>query len=426
LERQTARGALRPTDLVVQPLAGSVSDDEASAQSFESDDTSQSERQRREWEDNTRALEEDAAEARREMQRARDEAAEARRKMNELEARLEAFMRATEDKQKEQVPLAAAVDGAPRLGREDARQMSSGSGAQPAPRQGQRARVRFKHPPPALTYEKASDARTLDEWMYQMGKYFIMAGVEEDDEASKMTAALLAIDYQLDLWWRAVDEKRAREGRAVTWEGMKRELRRQFVSESTGERAYTELLNVRQKAGESLDAYFRRADELRRLANNTIEETTLVAILVERIHSQEWPYARNAAMRARKEGKIESLAGLRALLLEEETHGQDKMRRALQPQAQPKMSGAPWKQNKTTRAAAVAATSAPEDQEEGQHTAAVRSKSNVCFRCRGEGHFAAQCKAPDARTCNLCGEKGHIVASCPKLPGARKAIGKNE
>lgn len=55
-----------------------------------------------------------------------------------------------------------------------------------------------------------------------------------------------------------------------------------------------------------------------------------------------------------------------------------------------------------------------------------RPRSNVCYRCNQEGHFAKDCQNPDQRGngprkgCFNCGQDGHIARECQEPQKERR------
>jgi hypothetical protein len=128
--------------------------------------------------------------------------------------------------------------------------------------------------PAVLAYEKASSSSTLEDWLDSMDLLFEQLAVSDD--AARLAEIRAYSDRDVRRWWEAQQQQAAADGAPIdTWEGFKRGLRAQFLPQSEKFEAISELINIRQQAGEGMDKYFLRATRLFARTNGRRKEGTL-------------------------------------------------------------------------------------------------------------------------------------------------------
>ena len=168
-----------------------------------------------------------------------------------LEARVEALTRENQE-------LRAGLGWEQALGEVMRRLGACEVAAAQGARQGQPA-GRTEAPKPR-TFNGARNAREIDNWLYQVERYFDAAFLL--DEASKLRTIPLYLGDVPTLWWRRVTEDIARGRRAaiITWQGFKDELKRQFYPESATDEARAKLRHLKQ--GGTIREYVKEFTEL--------------------------------------------------------------------------------------------------------------------------------------------------------------------
>ena len=286
--------------------------------------------------------------------------------------------------------------------------------------------------PVRLTYAAASVPAKLEDWIYDFDLYCARIGIGEN--AARVDQALYHMDRDLGAWWRETLERIRAEthGAPVGWEKMLAALRAQFLSatDASEARSWRQIMDVRQSRGESMNAYFLRVDQLYRRAGgeNWMNSEAVMKIVFHKVDSAPYPIAHTNAMREIAEGRVRTLAQLRATIVPMallEPPNQYTVKPGASSSSSSSSSSAQSKQKPVYKGPVrAAAAGMDEEQEEGETTqvnaTAARAGGGVnysrmrCHRCEGMGHPAHLCSAPDKRKCFNCGEEGHLIAKCSK------------
>ena len=314
-----------------------------------------------------------------------------------------------------------------------------------------RAARRTTSQPRKLTYAEASVPRALEDWLYDVELY--CEQLELPAGEAWIREARFVTDRDLWEWWEEYRLQAQQRGAPIsTWADFASALRGQFVA--TGERraAIDDLCDVKQRAGETINAYFLRVAQLHGRARRDMQDATVMRLALARVRRDEWPFTYSKAIAAVEAGAVTSLAALRALMQQEALAEPGKARSAAgnssnsssssgAPQtAAAAAAGAParsrggnW-QTQRKKVAAASRYPLPDDdddqerddaQEEGAPAAGVHVNAassarapntdaglRKCFRCNTPGHIAAHCSEPDRRACHRCGVAGHRAAEC--------------
>lgn len=273
--------------------------------------------------------------------------------------------------------------------------------------------------PTPLAYDKANDSGALETWIDGMQLLFAQMDCD-DDEDRKLAEVLMFTDRDVRQWWKGQQQQARIEGAPIdTWARFCEVLRAQFLPQLEVHKATSELINVRQQAGESMDQYFLRATRLYARATG-FSDNAAMRIVLDRARKDEWPHALAVATREVQAGRVATLAQLRACL-QREALAEPRRPQQSSGGAQQKAHGAQKRQ-----AVRVAAVENSDDDEEDGPSSHVRAapvqqrpssrapSGNRCLRCKKSGHQVADCKQPDTRTCFICEQKGHLCHNCPQ------------
>jgi hypothetical protein len=310
--------------------------------------------------------------------------------------------------------------------------------------------------PQQLRYESAAQGTALADWLFDLDRLFRQLGFDESAAAQRIGEASLHWDRQIDIWWQGRKQQAAASGTPLaTWAAFVAALQANFVPTGDAEAAARELLRLRMKAGEAMDAYMQRAALLLARCDGRIDATTAARIAVEGVDSARFPFA---------------LAGVRATLRKNVTLGFHEVRLELTEAAvhEPRLASAAAsssgggstggsigsysgraptgaaKASKQLRInalerqlAQLRAGDVGSEDEEGNaalvHTAAVArgtggsgagaagNRPQGCNKCGALGHVAVECRSKkELRTCFVCGQPGHIAARCDKRKEGRE------
>ena len=341
---------------------------------------------------------------------------------------------------------AAAGDQSP-PGDQLVRAPSSSSGA-PTGGEIRRRRERQIIEPARLTYDKASDTRALESWLFDMEQMFEQMDLERapSRDADRLREARLSMDRDLNTWWAGhVDQAAAKGVRVDTWLNFVEAVRAQFASSSMAREATSALLNIRQAAGESIPAYFQRVYQLVGRAQGSVPDLAVMQLVLDHVRRDEWSESYGVALRAVEKKEVTTLAQLRELLQLEAVIEQSRKHRGghsshsgARPQPSLSHSGArPSNKGPAAKAARVAAISAKDEdsdnetfegEQQSAQVAAVRQQqggnaqsNRRCARCKKTGHAPRDCPEPEDRSCFVCGEEGHIASACPEKKMSKKS-----
>lgn len=297
---------------------------------------------------------------------------------------------------------------------------------------------RSRLPPPRapiqLTWAKAtSEARVVEDWLRDMERIFRQGRVSR---GAQMDEARCHMDSQLERWWESRAELLDEEERAE-WSALANALREEFVPKQLQREARQQLLNLRHNAGESVHDFCQRALLLQGQARMEQATDTVMLLLVQKLNKDEWPFTSAQVMRAYENGEFRSVGQLRAEMVALAANEPNLGRRAAtggqqggtgRPATKPKSHQSGGQTAPRQLAPAEVDPTGKEGETptmEGlaRQVAALQArmatggggqKASHCLRCRSTEHWVKDCPAPDPRTCNKCGEKGHIARGCTK------------
>lgn len=199
-------------------------------------------------------------------------------------------------------------------------------------------------------------------------------------------------------WWQQVKEQRVRAGkeRIVSWEKLKRLLRKSFLPYNYARTLYTRFQNLRQ-GSRSVDDY--AADFFNLLSRNSLGESE--EQLVSRFIGGLRPQMQNQLLQFNPNSVSE--AHQRALLFEQSTRN----------------TPSSWSSNPRTRS-----TPAGDSSSSTVNNQATTSSNPPRHMEQNSGAFTPQTTRPLTFKCFNCGETGHRQSNCPKrvLFGADEVV----
>ena len=304
--------------------------------------------------------------------------------------------------------------------------------------------------PQQLQYEAAAQGSTLADWLFDVDRLFRQLGLAEADAARRIAEASLHWDRQVDLWWRGREQQARAAGAPIaSWAAFVAALQANFVPTGDAEAAARELLRLRMKATESMDAYMQRAALLLARADSRIDVATAARIAVEGVDSSRFPFALAAVRACMRRKPTMPFNEVRLELTEAAAHeprlaapsvGSSDRAHRQGPSAAAAAAGARVASQKQLRISALErqlqqlrAGDSSEDEAgstEPVHTAPLgrqrgaggngqaSGKPVVCNKCGAAGHVVSECRSKkDQRSCFVCGQPGHIAMRCEQRKG---------
>lgn len=300
--------------------------------------------------------------------------------------------------------------------------------------------------PQQLQYETAAQGSTLADWLFDVDRLFRQLGLAEGDAARRIAEASLHWDRQVDLWWRGREQQARTAGAPIaSWAAFVAALQANFVPTGDAEAAARELLRLRMKATESMDAYMQRAALLLARADSRIDAATAARIAVEGVDSSRFPFALAAVRASMRRKPTMPFNEVRLELTEAAAHEPGLAAPSVgssggahrQSASSSGRQGASQKQLRISalerQLQQLRAGDSSEDEAEGTepvHTAPlgrqrgagsgghVSGKQLVCNKCGAAGHVVSECRSKkDQRTCFVCGQPGHIAMRCEQRKG---------
>ena len=300
------------------------------------------------------------------------------------------------------------------------------------------AKVPAPPAPKELTAEEAAKPAALEDWIYAVERLLDALDMAEFEEQLRMARRYW--DRAVQAWWTGAQLLANERGEAINdWQAFVDTLRANYSPVADADVAEAKLFDLRMAAGEKMEAYVARAQELyNRVPRVRLDSQTAAGFLLRGVERERFPMAYSGVSQAvQTERKATGGRGLqfeavRALLVEAAVRepGQWLTKSSGSSGGNAGAGNAYRKQ----RVAAVAAgrfeaLDGEQDETDGSAGGSSVNAVNVadmkCFRCSERGHTARECKKPDKRTCYGCGKAGHLRKDCPEAEGAKKARTKN-
>lgn len=389
------------------------------------------------------------------------ESADAMR-IRELEAQLHSMRRTQEmmTRQREvaeqQLLLFQQAQSLPQQHRPSAASVSPLSQQRPQPAQSQaqiQPAVRVSAVQPTrLSYGSASAGSGLEDWLFSVEQLLTqMCHTEANgDDRAMIATATLYWDRPMQLWFEAEQQQQQKQrvdhgsqidsdsGPLTTsWKEFKAALRRQFTPLADDFVARDELLSLRMKGGESMEAYMQRVVLLVTRAGQQIDGRTAATLTLRGVDELRFPFTVSAAKRKERESGTMgmSFAAMRSELTFG-AHNEPKLNLRngsntnssnssgssshSRTTSRGNNSNTTTNSNKQIRIAALQ-QQLQELQEESEHDES--SLIAAPLTAAGGGRIGAS--TGDIR-CRKCGKSGHVVAECTSKTELRKCFRCNE
>jgi hypothetical protein len=170
--------------------------------------------------------------------------------------------------------------------------------------------------PGELAYHKASEGTTLADWLFKLEQLLSQLGVASGDFGERVRIAAMHWDRQIHVWWEGHAQQAAGAGAPIAdWPAFVTALKANFMPTNDAEAAASELLRLRMRGGESMDAYMQRAALLLARADGRLPDVAAARSALDGVDSSRFPFAVAAARKAMRTAALPlSFHALRAEL----------------------------------------------------------------------------------------------------------------
>jgi hypothetical protein len=298
-----------------------------------------------------------------------------------------------------------------------------------------------------LTSADASKPGALEDWLYQLRNVLEVAGVT--DFATQLKVLGVRIDRQLATWLTGATALARANGVPLrSMDDVAAAMRSQFTPQSDEDTARRELIKIRQRDGETMEAYVARAQELyNRVSRARLPSEMAGEALLDGVDGRRFVLTVHGVRQAQQTnrtlyGGSLPFESVRAQLVANAVN-------------EPQLWAAPAQQRASSSGAggsSKAAYRSPSSKASSQQYGAAQQHINyvgapggsgnryaslgggtvddegadsdahglnavdmadvLCYRCQTKGHYAADCSKPDTRVCNKCKKKGHLKRDC--------------
>ena len=153
--------------------------------------------------------------------------------------------------------------------------------------------------PGELVYHKASEGTTIADWLFKLEQLLSQLGVGVGEFDERVRVAAMHWDRQTNVWWEGHAQQAAGAGAPIAdWSAFVHALKANFVPTNDAEAAASELLRLRMRSGESMDAYMQRAALLLARADGRLPDVAAARSALDGVDSQRFPFAVAAARKA--------------------------------------------------------------------------------------------------------------------------------
>ena len=309
--------------------------------------------------------------------------------------------------------------------------------------------------PTRLSYGSASAGSGLEDWLFSVEQLLTQMRQTEanGNDRTMIATAALYWDRPMQLWFDAEQLQRvdidSDSEPITTWKGFKEALRRQFTPLADDFVARDELLSIRMKGGESMEAYMQRVVLLVTRAGRQIDSRTAATLTLRGVDELRFPFTVSAAKRKERESGTMgmSFAAMRSELTFG-AHNEPKLNLVRGngnsssssshsgSSSRDGRGGSSTRSNNNNRQIRIAALQQQlqDLQEESEHeeynlitaplttggrrtqsgSAATSSADIRCRKCGKSGHVVVECTSKsELRECFRCNEVGHLANKCP-------------
>jgi len=152
--------------------------------------------------------------------------------------------------------------------------------------------------PGELLYHSASEGTALPDWLFKLEQLLSQLGVGIGEFDERVRIAAMHWDRQTNVWWNGHAQQAAEAGVPVTgWAAFVAALKANFVPTNDAETAASELLRLRMRGGESMDAYLQRAALLLARADGRLPDVAAARAALDGVDHSRFPFAVAAARR---------------------------------------------------------------------------------------------------------------------------------
>jgi hypothetical protein len=153
--------------------------------------------------------------------------------------------------------------------------------------------------PGELAYHKASEGTTLADWLFKLEQLLSQLGVGSGEFDERVRIAAMHWDRQINVWWEGHAQQAAGAGAPIAdWPAFVTALKANFMPTNDAEAAASELLRLRMRGGESMDAYMQRAALLLARADGRLPDVAAARSALDGVDSSRFPFAVAAARKA--------------------------------------------------------------------------------------------------------------------------------